>query len=126
MNKIAIGILLGGLLGIFDGATSWFTPEVRPAIVGIIIASTIKGMIVGLAAGWFARRVHSVPAGIVFGLSIGALLAFAVCQMQGGKYYLEIMLPGSIVGLIVGWATQRYGSATPSGLAPKGEKFPQT
>jgi len=24
------------------------------------------------------------------------------------KYYFEIMLPGSIVGLIVGYATQKY------------------
>ena len=31
MNKIVLGLLLGGLLGIFDGLTSWFTPEVRPA-----------------------------------------------------------------------------------------------
>jgi hypothetical protein len=28
--------------------------------------------------------------------------------MQGG-YYLEIVLPGTIVGLIVGFATQKYG-----------------
>jgi putative effector of murein hydrolase LrgA (UPF0299 family) len=28
--------------------------------------------------------------------------------MQHG-YYLEIILPGSIVGMIVGYATQRYG-----------------
>jgi hypothetical protein len=30
--------------------------------------------------------------------------------MQHG-YYFEIILPGSIVGMIVGYATQRYGSA---------------
>jgi putative effector of murein hydrolase LrgA (UPF0299 family) len=29
--------------------------------------------------------------------------------MQHG-YYLEIMLPGSIVGMIVGFATQRFGA----------------
>ena len=28
---------------------------------------------------------------------------------QGGHYWVEIMLPGSIVGLIVGYATQRLG-----------------
>jgi hypothetical protein len=31
--------------------------------------------------------------------------------MQHG-YYFEIILPGSIVGIIVGYATQRYGTAT--------------
>jgi hypothetical protein len=25
-----------------------------------------------------------------------------------GKYYFEIMLPGGLVGLIVGYATQKY------------------
>jgi hypothetical protein len=28
-----------------------------------------------------------------------------------GKYYMEIMLPGSILGLIVGFATQRMGGS---------------
>jgi len=30
--------------------------------------------------------------------------------MQHG-YYFEIMLPGGLVGLIVGYATQKYGNA---------------
>lgn len=113
MNKIALGILLGAILGAIDGATAWFTPAVRNAMLGIIIGSTVKGMIAGAAAGWFAKKVHSIPAGLFFGLAVGAALAFAVCQMQPGpdKYYFEIMLPGSIVGAIVGWATQRYGDA---------------
>lgn len=117
MNKVMIGILVGAVLGAFDGATAWFTPEVRNAIVGIMIGSTIKGMIAGAAAGWFAKKVQSVAAGIAFGLAVGALLAFGVCQLQGGKYYFEIMLPGSIVGAIVGWATQRYGRASSRGTA---------
>jgi hypothetical protein len=29
MNKITYGLILGGILGVFDGLTSWFTPEVR-------------------------------------------------------------------------------------------------
>jgi hypothetical protein len=117
MNKVLLGILVGAVLGAFDGATAWFTPEVRNAIVGIMIGSTIKGLIAGAAAGWFANKVQSVPKGIVFGLVVGAVLAFAVCQMQGGKYYMEIMLPGSIVGAIVGWATQRYGRRTAAVMA---------
>jgi hypothetical protein len=28
---------------------------------------------------------------------------------MGGKYYLEIILPGSLVGLLTGFATIRYG-----------------
>jgi hypothetical protein len=30
--------------------------------------------------------------------------------LQGG-YYLEIVLPGTLVGLIVGFATQKYGKS---------------
>ncbi len=40
--------------------------------------------------------------------AVGLLLAFIVAQMQHG-YYFQIMLPGGLVGLIVGYATQRYG-----------------
>jgi predicted membrane protein len=45
----------------------------------------------------------------VFGLAIGFVLALIVAILQGDHYF-EIILPGSIVGLIVGYATQRYGS----------------
>ena len=108
MNKIIVGLLLGAALGAVDGATAWFTPAVRAGIIGIVIGSTLKGMIAGIAAGWFARKVKSVAWGIAFGLLVGAILAYGVAAMQHG-YYFEIMLPGSIVGAIVGWATQRYG-----------------
>jgi len=57
--------------------------------------------------------VQSLPLGIVFGLGVGLVLSFLVAAMQpeGQKYYFEIMLPGGIVGLLVGYATQRYGRA---------------
>ena len=111
MNKILLGLLLGAVLGAIDGASAWFTPAVRAQLAGIIIGSTIKGVIAGMAIGFFARKVHSLLLGIVFGLAVGFVLAFIVAQMQHG-YYLEIILPGSIVGMIVGYATQRYGAAT--------------
>ncbi len=63
-----------------------------------------------VAAGIFARKVNSVPLGICLGLAVGCLFAFLVAYMQHG-YYLRIMLPGSIVGMIVGFATQRFGAA---------------
>ena len=55
-----------------------------------------------------------MPAGIGFGLIVGLLLAFAVAAMpdeRGNHYYFEIMLPGSVLGAVVGWATQRYGKS---------------
>jgi hypothetical protein len=117
MSKPVFGLILGGILGIFDGLTALFTPEVKSQMVGIIIGSTFKGLIAGVLIGWFAKKVNSLPLGILFGLSVGLLLAWIVASFpdpNGKHYYFEIMLPGAIVGLIVGYATQRYGrSAVP-------------
>jgi hypothetical protein len=113
MNKPVLGLVLGGILGIFDGLSALVSaPETAPMIVGIVIGSTVKGIIAGLLIGWFAKRVNSLPLGIVFGLGVGLLLAFAVAAMPsetGEHYYWEIMLPGALVGVIVGYATQKYG-----------------
>ena len=68
----------------------------------------LLGIVDGILIGVFARKVQSLPLCIVFGLAVGLLLAFIVAQMQHG-YYFQIMLPGGMVGLIVGYATQRYG-----------------
>jgi hypothetical protein len=56
--------------------------------------------------------VRSLPAGLVVGIAIGAFFAFLVAAMPsetGEHYYWEIMLPGSLAGAIVGYATQKYG-----------------
>ncbi len=110
MSKPLLGIALGAVLGAIDGLTAWFTPAVRDQLAGIVVGSTIKGIIAGVAIGFFARKFHSLPIGILFGLLVGGFLAFLVALMQHG-YYLEIILPGSIVGLIVGFATQKYGTS---------------
>ena len=109
MSKPLIGILLGAILGAFDGLTAWFTPAVRNELAGIVVSSTIKGIIAGIAIGYFAKKYQSLPIGILFGLAVGAILAFLTAHFAVGGYYFEIMLPGSMVGLIVGFATQRYG-----------------
>jgi len=113
MNKIAIGALAGLVLGAIDGATAWFTPAVREAITGILIGSSFKGLLVGLAAGFYARKVHSVGKGIALGAIVGLVLAFGVAAMpqpNGEHYYLQIMLPGFITGAMIGFFTQRYGA----------------
>ena len=116
MNKVLLGILVGAILGVFDGLSSWFTPEVRNQLMGIVFGSTIKGQIAGLLIGFFARKVHSLALGLVFGLAVGLLLAYAVAAMQPGPnhYYFQIMLPGGIVGTIIGYATQRFGQPVQS------------
>lgn len=118
MNKILLGLLLGTALGALDGTTAYLTPEVRVEMASIIIGSTFKGLVAGILIGLFARKVKSVPLGVVFGLAIGALLALAIALMPDAvthkHYYFQIILPGSIVGLIVGYATQKFGASAPA------------
>jgi hypothetical protein len=113
MNKPLLGLLLGGFLGIFDGLSALVSaPETAPQILSIVIGSTFKGLIVGVLVGWFARRVNSLPWGIAVGLLVGGAFALLVALFpdpSGKHYYWQIILPGSVLGIVVGYATQRYG-----------------
>jgi hypothetical protein len=112
VNKIMVGLIFGIVLGAIDGATAWFYPETRPVIAGIMVGSSFKGMLVGLFSGWFARKVQSTGWGIVVGSALGLLFAFIVAVLDASKgkpHYLEIMLPGFVVGAIVGFLTQKMG-----------------
>jgi F0F1-type ATP synthase assembly protein I len=116
MNKILVGLLLGLILGAIDGATAWFYP-VHPAMASIMVGSSVKGMVVGVLSGWFARKVRSTTWGIVVGSAFGLLFAFLVAATDtvNGKHpYLEIMLPGFVVGAIIGFLTQRMGTPRPA------------
>jgi predicted benzoate:H+ symporter BenE len=116
MSKPVLGMLLGGILGVFDGLSALISagddPAVRAGIVGIVIGSTIKGILTGLIIGWVARRTQSLPFAVAAGLGVGLLLALCVSLMQAAAgqpaYYWQIMLPGGILGMIVGYATMRY------------------
>ena len=93
----------------FDGLTALVSaPETAPAIVGIVLGSTFKGVIAGLAIAMFERRVKSLPLGVLFGLAVGFFLAWLVTLGERPEYFWKIMLPGGAVGLIVGYATYTY------------------
>lgn len=114
MNKPLVGVIAGAILGVFDGATAWFTPAVRDQMAGIIAGSSMKGLVVGLAAGFFARKVQSDGKGILFGGIIGLILAGVVAAMPdpntGQHYWVQIMLPGFVFGALTGYLTQRWGA----------------
>jgi hypothetical protein len=107
VKKVLFATLLGGVLGVFDGLTSLFTPEVRDQLGSIIVGSTFKGLVAGALIGAFARRVQSLPWVLIFGVLVSGFFAYLVAAMQG-KYYLQIITPGALVGLIVGYAAYRY------------------
>jgi hypothetical protein len=104
MKTPLYGLILGGTLGVFDGLSALVSaPEVAPQIVGIVIGSTVKGLLTGVLIGLFARKVRSFP--------------LCLLQTSGGQkpYYWQIMLPGAILGLIVGYATTRHATMMASG-----------
>ena len=110
MTKPMIGIAAGGVLGLLDGMSAWFSPEARPIIIPIIAGSTVKGVVTGWLAGLVANRKQSMAAGIAAGLLIGLVLSAIVAIVQG-DHYLEIILPGMLVGALTGFVTQRYSAA---------------
>ena len=114
MNKPVLGLVAGGVLGIIDGLTALISaPEVAPQITTIVLGSMGKGLVAGILIGWFAKKVNNLPLGILAGLTIGALFALPFAMgtdpTTGQKYFWEILIPGSMVGLVVGYLTQRYG-----------------
>ncbi len=78
----------------------------------VILHSTTKGLISGLAIGYVARRVQSLALGIAAGLTIGALLSYLVARHAQPALFWDIMLPGALLGLVVGVATQKFGAPT--------------
>lgn len=114
MKKILIAVALGAVLGVLDGSTAWFSPDARPKLGDIIMWSAMKDVIAGFVIGVFAVLVRSWKAVTAFGLLVGLALAFWVASVPdpdtGKHYYLAIMLPGGLVGLLVGYFTAKYGS----------------
>jgi LytS/YehU family sensor histidine kinase len=113
MSKAMLGLVLGAALGLIDGLSAFMYPGVRMMMLSIIIGSTVKGLVTGFATGYFQSRLRSLPLGILFGLAVGFALSYAVAATapdpEGRYYYAEIILPGSALGAIVGYATYRFG-----------------
>lgn len=120
MKKVVFAVILGAILGAFDGLTAWLEPDIRNSadagtrLGTIVMLSSLKSVIAGFLIGILAIFVKNRAAIIGFGLAIGLLLAYLVAMQPdpetGKHYYAQIMLPGGLVGLILGYATQRYAT----------------
>ena len=75
------------------------------------LARMFKSLVVGVLAGWFARKVQSVTAGIVFGLAVGAFFAYLVARCVGGALLLGDRVAGERAGGHRRVCDQRYGPA---------------
>lgn len=120
MKKVGFAAVVGAILGAFDGLTAWFTPAVRDQLGTIVMLSSLKSVIAGVFIGIFACFVRGWTAIALFGFAVGLLLAYLVAMQPdpktGEHYYLQIMVPGALVGLLVGYATAKY--AKPSEVTP--------
>jgi hypothetical protein len=99
-------MVIGGVLGVLDGMSAWFYPEARTMMIPIVIGSTIKGVLTGLATGLVAKRRRSLGLGLLTGTIVGLVLS-SVAALGQPDHYWAIVLPGMLVGIIVAVATQR-------------------
>lgn len=117
LNRPLLGLLAGAFLGAFDGFSALVSaPELSGEIAGIVIGSTGKGLVAGLVTGVIARKLTSSPASIAIGVVVASLLTAPIAHMNAQhygepSYYWKIMLPGALVGAIVGYVVMRYGRA---------------
>src|ERR1700675_722931 len=112
LTKPMLGLVMGGFLGLLDGLSGFFEPSLAPVMGSVITFSLLKGLLAGLATGYVSQRVHSMVLGILAGIGIGAVLGLLVVLQAGMALFWDIMVPGMLLGAIVGFATQRFGRKT--------------
>jgi hypothetical protein len=109
LTKPALGLAVGGTLGLLDGLSGFLEPALAPVMGSVIALSLLKGLVSGIAIGYFSQKVQLMTAGIVVGIAIAAVLSFLVILRAGMALFWDILLPGMLLGGIVGFATQRFG-----------------
>jgi len=113
--KIFVGIIVGAALGFLDGLSSYLTAAARPLFLLIVLSSTFKGFLTGVLTAFIASRTHKLLPAILAGLGIGLILSFLAATLtpdpDGHRYYFQIMLPGAVLGAIVGFSMQKLGGA---------------
>jgi len=114
LTKPVLGLAVGGVLGLLDGLSGFFEPSLAPVMGSVITFSLLKGLLAGIAIGYVSQRVHSMLLGILAGVGIAAVLSLLVILRAGMALFWDIMIPGMLLGLIVGFATQKFGRARES------------
>jgi hypothetical protein len=109
MTKPMLGLAVGGTLGLLDGLSGFLEPSLAPMMSSVITFSLLKGLVAGIAIGYVSQRVHSMLVGILAGIGIAAALSLLVILHAGMALFWDIMLPGMLLGVVVGFATQKFG-----------------
>ena len=109
LSKPVLGLAVGGTLGLMDGLSGFLYPALAPVMTSVITFSLLKGLIAGAIIGYVAQKLHSMLLGIVAGAAIASALSLLVILRAGMALFWDILLPGMLLGVIVGFATQRFG-----------------
>jgi hypothetical protein len=117
VTKPMLGLTLRGTLGLLDGLSGFLEPSLAPLMTSVITFSLLKGLVSGVAIGYFSKKVHSILLGILAGVLIGAFSMLLILK-AGVALFWDILLPGMLLGVIVGFATQRFGKQTSDASAP--------
>jgi hypothetical protein len=112
-----LGLTVGGTLGLLDGLSGFFEPSLAPLMASVITFSLAKGLVSGIAIGFVSTKIHSMVWGILAALAIAAALSLLVILRAGMGLFWDILLPGMLLGIIVGFATQKFGKPA-SGVSP--------
>ena len=113
MKRIVYALILGAVLGALDGLSAAYEFGFGPKVLTIAGLSSIKSLVVGLVVGIVACFVRNkaiiIGVGTVLALAFAFLVASQPDPDTGEKYYAHIMGTGALVGVIVGYATARFG-----------------
>ena len=117
MTKPILGLTVGGTLGLLDGLSGFFEPSLATVMSSVITFSLLKGLLAGITTGYVSQRVHSMLLGTLAGIAIAAALSLLVILRAGMALFWDIMIPGMVLGLVVGFATQRFGRKSETAAA---------
>ena len=109
LTKPMLGLAVGGTLGLLDGLSGFLEPSLAPMMTSVITFSLLKGLLAGVAIGYVSEKVHSIALGMLAGLAIAAVLSLLVILRAGMSLFWDIMLPGMLLGVVVGFMTQKFG-----------------
>ena len=109
LTKPMLGLAVGGTLGLLDGLSGFLEPSLAPVMTSVITSSLLKGLVAGVVIGYVSQKLRSMALGLLAGAAIGALLSLLVILWAGMASFWDIMLPGMLLGVIVGFSTQKFG-----------------
>jgi hypothetical protein len=114
LTKPMLGLAVGGTLGLLDGLSGFLEPSLAPVMSSVITFSLLKGLVAGIATGYVSQRFHSMLVGILAGIGIAGALSLLVILRAGMTLFWDIMLPGMLLGVVVGFTTQKFGKQSES------------